>query len=126
MTVTDRELFEGIRRRAGLASAGAAEEAAALVLSSLVARLSWRGQHMLAWALPPKARRLALGPANTGFAYAPYSAFLRDLDDELALGRSRVDEIARAVAAELAGLLTQDQLRELRAELHGTFNALFG
>lgn len=90
-----------------------------------MARLSWGEQHDLAWRLPPKARRLALALPNTGLAYAPYASFLRDLDDRLLAGRAGTERIARSVAAAIAGVMPPDELRDLRAQLHGTFEALF-
>jgi uncharacterized protein (DUF2267 family) len=123
--VTDKEFLEQVRSGAGLASGRDAESAAAAVLTRIAGRLSWREQRDLAACLPPALRRPVLAAANTDLGYAPPEAFLRDLAADLYVNRSRAAQIAAAVGAVVAELLPPEELRDLKTELHGTFDLVF-
>lgn len=124
--MTDREFFESIRREARLESARDAEIAARAVLTRLAGRLSWREQRDLAARLPDRIRRPVLAAANTDLGYAPADVFLRDLADELRMARPEAARIAAAVGQVVAELVPADELRDLKAELRGTFDIVFG
>jgi len=123
--MNDEEFLEEVRRRAHLESRRDAEAATLAVLRRVVGRLSWREQRDLAAVLPKGLRRPVLAAANTDLGYAPADAFLRDLSEELRVRRARAAEIAAAVGEVLAGLLSEDELHDLKAELHGTFDIVF-
>lgn len=123
--MTDREFLRAVRERARLSDDRAAAMAASTLIADLVARLSWGLKQDLAAALPPKFRRLALAAPNTGLRYAPPSAFIRELAEQLWLTPPEAENIARAVASVLAELLPPDDLRDLRAELNRTYDAIF-
>jgi uncharacterized protein (DUF2267 family) len=123
--VTDRQFLEEVRRRARLEGARDAELCSRAVLSLLAGRLSWREQRDLGAPLPARLRRAVLAAANTDLGYSPPDAFLRDLAEELLVSRARAAEIAGAVGEVVAGLLSADELRDLKAELHGTYDVVF-
>ena len=123
--MTDREFLERVRRRARLESARDAEVASLAVLRGVAGRLSWREQRDLGAHLPVRLRRPVLAAANTDLGYAPAAAFLRDLSEELLVSPRRAAEIAAAVGAAVAEDMPADELRDLKAELHGTYDVVF-
>lgn len=124
--MTDREFLDAVRRRARLESARDADVAARAVLARVAGRLSWRTQRDLASRLPNHIRRSVLAAANTDLGYAPAGAFLRDLAEELLTSRSEAARIAAAVGDVVSHLVPAGELQNLRAELHGTFDVVFG
>jgi uncharacterized protein (DUF2267 family) len=123
--MTDRDFLERVRRRVRLESARDAEVAALAVLRLVAGRLSWREQRDLAAHLPDRLRRRVRDAANTDLGYAPASAFLRDLSEELLVSPRRAAEIAAAVGEVVAEVMPADELRDLKAELHGTYDVVF-
>lgn len=123
--MTDAQFLAEVRRRAGLPDQAAARRACEAVIRQLVARLSWREQHDLAAALPPKLRAVARTAPNTGLRYAPPEALLRELGDELLVSGAEAGDIARAVASVIREVLPPEELRDLRAELLRTFDSVF-
>ncbi len=123
--MTDREFLEEVRRGAGLESRQDAEIAALAVLRRIAGRLSWREQRDLGARLPARLRRRVLAEANTDLGYSPADAFLRDVADELLMTREDAARIAAAVGSVVAELLPPDELLDLKAELHGTFDVVF-
>jgi len=124
--VTDRDFLESVRRRARLESARDADLAARAVLERVAGRLSLRTQRDLASRLPDRLRRHVLAAANTDLGYAPSDAFLRDLAEELLMSRAEAAGIAGAVGEVVTQLVPAGELGNLRAELHGTFDIVFG
>lgn len=124
--MTDRELIDEVRRRAGLEDRRLAEVAAAATIRQLVGKLSWREKLDLAAALPPKLRRTAQTAANTDLRFAPPAQLLRELADELLVSSGEAAEIARAVASVIKELIAPEELLDLRAELLRTYDTVFG
>jgi uncharacterized protein (DUF2267 family) len=123
--MTDDEFLDDVRSRARLEARRDAELAATAVLTRVAGRLSLREQRDLAAVLPVRLRRRVLAAANTDLAYSPGAAFVRDLADELLVGRREAERIAAAVGAAVAELLSGDELRDLKAELHDTYAIVF-